>query len=142
MIKIPVQGEIPKFECRKCGNCCKVLSTKPLKETPYFMDRIIICVANTTLPMHDWEMGEFKKKGYDNLIVPSKIIYDLNSNKSIIIEYTLTQNNCPQLENNLCSIYENRPLVCKSFPCSYFINIDKENKVGNLVRGRARTLAG
>jgi len=114
--------EIEKFVCQKCGKCCnnftgseKDLIGKP----PYFIDHSLNCMLMWTSPslrLWEWEVNLFPKK-YVN---PNMIVYDLNSNRSVIINYSLTINCCPQLkENNLCGIYSRRPIECRVFPCPY-----------------------
>jgi Fe-S-cluster containining protein len=38
------------------------------------------------------------------------------SQPSIIFTYQHTENVCVHLKNNMCSIYDTRPLMCRSFP--------------------------
>lgn len=58
-----------------------------------------------------------------------------------IVAYQLTKNICPHLENNLCKIYEKRPLRCRSYPFDFLydekgrrgINVDLGCKARNSV---------
>lgn len=82
---------IDKFVCQKCGNCCKTLtgSEKDLiSKPPYFIDHSLNCILMWTIPslrLWEWEISLFPKK----YINPNKILYDLNSNRTVIINYSL-----------------------------------------------------
>lgn len=115
--------EITEFKCLKCGNCCKTLVGSERKlidyEPPCFIGEgvsPIIALAIPTLNIMDWEKDLFPK----DVVVPNLIVYDLISNRTIVINYTLNTESCPLVkEDNTCSVYENRPLQCKSFPNPY-----------------------
>jgi len=74
------------------------------------------------LPLLEWEKEELeklaKKKGITLKIEPFDLGFDKKNSLYFFIYYTLNQEPCPFLENNKCSIYNNRPLVCRFFPLS------------------------
>ena len=92
------------FECKQCGNCC------------------IDFGESGFLPLHPWEAEILKKladeKGVILNIKPKGCFFDKKHNLAFFLQYGLYNNPCPFYINNLCSIYDNRPLVCKSFPLS------------------------
>ena len=91
-----------KFECKKCGECCKKFG------------------VGGYLPLWEWEARKLKeiakKKNLSLNIQPIDMIYDKKSSFALFAQYALVQEPCPFLIDNKCSIYENRPLVCRSFP--------------------------
>ena len=123
--------ELKKFECSKCGNCCKTFSFSEKEELPYFDDDGLICLNHLTLPLYDWEAEVFKKNGKGELVVPYKIIFDMRNNMSIVLQYTLKNNSCPFFVDNSCLIYSERPSTCRMFPCAIKLgDVDKDGKGG------------
>lgn len=91
-----------KFECKKCGECCKKFGLKGW------------------LPLWEWEAEKLKQvaegKNISLNLQPIDMALDKRSGLAFFIHYVLIQEPCPFLINNQCSIYEDRPLVCRSFP--------------------------
>jgi Fe-S-cluster containining protein len=89
-----------KFRCLQCGHCCKNLEG--------------------FLPVWEWEAEELKKIADEKNIalkfVPSEIWLDEKTGLTWNFQIRILQESCPFLLNNQCSIYKNRPLVCRSFP--------------------------
>jgi Fe-S-cluster containining protein len=44
------------------------------------------------------------------------------SKPSIIFTYQYTENICIHLKDNMCTIYDSRPLMCRSFPVQLGVN--------------------
>jgi len=94
------------FECNRCGYCCS-----------YFG-------KSKTLPVFEFEIfgliKEAKKKGITLVFVPENILLDKKSGKLFCMNYGMSVMPCPFLAKNKgvygCSIYENRPLICRKFP--------------------------
>ena len=87
------------FKCLKCGHCCRTLLSED--------EGILIGLTLTP--------EEAK------LFPPDKILPWLgagSSEKEItrIMMYQLNTATCPNLENNICRIYDKRPTVCAQFP--------------------------
>ena len=81
----------------------------------------LVPVEQMSLSVWDWEAKRLNKKakelGIKADIKPFRALFDLNTNKTIIMSYYLDHDSCPFLdEKNLCKAYEERPLVCKQFP--------------------------
>ena len=89
------------FECLQCGHCCRTLFKREGRIT-------------SGLTFFSNEEKELFPK---NLVSPATGLGWGTSGPKHIIHYQLNSNTCPHLdENNLCKIYDNRPLVCQSFP--------------------------
>ena len=91
---------IIKFQCKKCGTCCRNLME----------DRNYIDIHNGMF-LTAREIRLFQRK----LISPH---FAIGKNKPRhIISYQLNVTVCPHLtEKNKCRIYDKRPLTCKAFP--------------------------
>jgi len=104
-----------KFNCDKCGNCCGPFKVKNDVEYPFFVEgSSIIQFSEPRLMLHDWEKEFFP----DGTVTPGTGFLDLKNNRVILLNYTITKESCPKLENNLCSIHSDKPLACWLYPCS------------------------
>ena len=100
--------EAPFFECEKCGACCKNL----LKQG-----------GTMGLMLYQNEISLFSKE----YIKPCMAVGKRPSHKSFtILTYQLTENNCPHLNNNKCSIYDIRPSQCRGYPLKYIEPIPEQ----------------
>jgi Fe-S-cluster containining protein len=93
-----------KFECKKCGHCCRFLQT----------GGNVNC-----LPVWEWELEKLRGLAEQKNIIlnlkPVDLVLDKRSGLTFCIHYWLDAP-CPFLIDNKCSIYEDRPLICKAFP--------------------------
>jgi Fe-S-cluster containining protein len=78
--------------CLKCGKCCKNTQSK---------DRCILLLPS------DIERIGLKEDFYHELN---------NNNKPFIGKMRMVDNNCIFLRENTCSVYENRALLCRTYP--------------------------
>lgn len=126
-----------KFECKKCGHCCKHLDEGG---------------ATNKLPLWEWEVERLKdlaeEKGIQLIIEPVDLILDKKTNRAICTQFYLKAP-CPFLKENKCIIYKDRPLVCKAFPMvnnPYFskeiINLDIGNCNGLVYRDFTLAIKG
>ena len=83
----------------------------------------LVPVEHMTFPLWDWEAKRFMEWQHeadvDANIKPLRAIFDLNSNKAIILTYFMDGKTdaCHFLKNNKCSIYHTkRAYVCRLFP--------------------------
>lgn len=95
------------YSCNKCGDCCKLavsqysyeqLKQRAFRGDVFAKDFITVFVPYST----EEEAKKTNPEYFDSLgdLVDDKTYYYY----------------CPKLKDNLCSDYENRPEVCKSFP--------------------------
>lgn len=91
-----------KFKCYNCGYCCSNFGPAG------------------TLPIFHWEKKKLEaiatKKNISLNFIPENVYYDSISKKIFFVNYGMKNMPCPFLKNNKCSIYNERPLICKSFP--------------------------
>ncbi|MBW2980974.1 YkgJ family cysteine cluster protein [Candidatus Woesearchaeota archaeon] len=121
---------IPKFKCQQCGKCCDHIRGKISKEEKEFLKQYaygkmplvqLMPVENISFPLWDWEAKRFmkwqKEVNIDAKINPSRAILDLNTNKTIIVTYSMDADSCPFLKDKKCLIYDKkRAYVCRLFP--------------------------
>jgi Fe-S-cluster containining protein len=81
-----------QIDCTKCANCCKVFDP--------ILDAEDVVKLSTSLRMN---IDEFKTA------------YLLESKEEENC-YNFNKVPCPFLKNNKCTVYENRPKVCESYP--------------------------
>jgi len=133
-----------KFQCQQCGQCCSHIrgmisedEKKFLKEYAYGKLPLIqlFPIERMSFPLFDFEAKRFKQwekqVNINAKIMPSKVILDLNSNKSIIVSYYMDYDSCPFLKDNKCLIYsKKRAFICRLFPFNKgpFLNTGEEFK--------------
>ena len=62
--------------------------------------------------------------------VPSFILFENESKKKWVLCLNNPNKTCQFLENNVCSIYEKRPLICKTYP--HFVDGERVKTMKNL----------
>ncbi len=107
------------FACNRCGCCCRGIKRK----FPGEPHKILFRTGgseNIGLPLFEWEMEKLKeeaeKRGSEISIKPLQYFYDKKAEKAVIVTWHLDHSTCPFLGDNDCTIYENRPGVCRMFP--------------------------
>lgn len=129
---IPIQSEIPKFQCNACGTCCShIRGIIPKEDRDFIKEHAfgrlpvvqLVPVERMTFPLWDWEAKRFMEwqheANVDANIKPLRAIFDLNSNKAIVLTYFMDSETdaCPFLKENKCSVYHTkRAYVCRLFP--------------------------
>lgn len=121
---------IPKFKCLQCGKCCSHIRGRISEEEKKFLEKYaygklpliqLIPIERMSFPLFDFEAKRFKEwqkeVNIDARIIPSRAIFDLNSNRSIIFTYYMDYDSCPFLKNKKCLIYnKKRAFICRIFP--------------------------
>ncbi|MBW2975655.1 YkgJ family cysteine cluster protein [Candidatus Woesearchaeota archaeon] len=120
----------PKFRCIRCGECCSHIRGIISDDEKEFIRKYaygqlplvqIFPIERMSFPLFDFEAKRFrgwqKEADVDAKIMPSRVVFDLNSNKSIIITYYMDYDSCPFLKDNRCLIYDKkRAFICRLFP--------------------------
>lgn len=115
-------------ECKHCGGCChfreQSILTKEedlkLRKNMYDKTGILYIYpfSRYTISVNEDEKIVLEKLAKENniklIIKPKKII--LVENQKKILDYFLDHDVCPFWINEKCSIYNDRPEVCKLFP--------------------------
>ncbi len=138
---------VSKFLCQQCGQCCSHIrgliseqDRKFLKEFAYGKLPLIAVkrVEEISFPLWDWEAKRFIKsaaeKGIDHRIEPSRVMYDLNENQSIVVTYSISSDACTFLKDNKCQIYKERGFICRLFPFQHgpFLKLNQELRKENM----------
>lgn len=109
------------FKCISCGQCCSHIRGRISKEDKEFLEEYaygkmplvqLQPVENISFPLWDFEAKDLKHEK----VKPSRIVYDLKTNKAIIVTYYIDSDSCIFLEENRCKEYNKRPSICRFFP--------------------------
>ena len=116
------------------GCCCKNLSERYTSKNKEIVKQfnesgpmyILLNPDEITLPISCYEVLPLiniaKEKGIDFNPRPSNVLIDDKRKKVLVLMYDLGYADCPFLDkNNACSIYEDRPLICRTYPFEYSV---------------------
>ncbi|MFW6283062.1 MAG: YkgJ family cysteine cluster protein [Minisyncoccales bacterium] len=96
-----------KFVCKNCGYCCRNFG------------------KSKTLPLFEFEIPKIEEKAKNLqktvVFIPENILIDKKSGTLFCMNYGMAVMPCPFLEKSgdnkqTCSIYPDRPLICRKFP--------------------------
>lgn len=119
------------FKCTCPGQCCTRIRGMISKEDMDFLKEYaygklplvqLIPAEETSFPLWDWEAKRFlewqKEADVDGKIKPSRGIYDLSRNMTIIVTYCMDYDRCPFLtDEGRCRIYHRkRAYICRMYP--------------------------
>lgn len=121
------------FHCTKCGRCCSnirgVLDSEQKKEFEQLaFGRLpivqVLPLGDMSFPIWNWEYEAIKKYIEENginpdIIKPARVVFDLASNKSLIVAHCIDSDECVFLDKknkNACKIYKIRPMICRQYP--------------------------
>ena len=94
-----------KFECLKCGNCCK---------------NRFVCIYYSELD----KFNNVKSKANKPFqLIPFRYYIDLTNRLIINVIYRADTKPCPFLNNNLCNIEEEKFLSCRKFPIATWLDL-------------------
>ncbi len=141
-----------KFRCENCGECCRHIrgmipaeDKEFLKEYAYGKMPLFQLqpVDKISFPLWSWEAKRFlgwqKDVNIEGKIKPSRAMFDLGTNKAIIVTYFFDSDSCPFLIDNKCAVYDKkRAYICRLFPFNKgpFIETDdhlKEDMFGSCI---------
>ena len=97
------------YECNRCGACCKLAvseySYTQLKQRAMRGDKFSEDFVSVFVPYETEEEAKAVNPEYFELL------------NVLVSEEKIYYYHCPKIdENNLCTIYEDRPNICKDFP--------------------------
>ncbi len=97
-----------EYECNKCGTCCRLAvseySYEQLKQRALKGDKFSEEFVSVFVPFESEEEAKNINPEYFELL---NVLVD---DAKVYYYY------CPKLDGNLCSIYEDRPGICRNFP--------------------------
>ncbi|MBW3021782.1 YkgJ family cysteine cluster protein [Candidatus Woesearchaeota archaeon] len=126
-------------ECLRCTGCCHFRENAVLTDEEDYQLRKQMWEQKSILylfPFHKYTISltkneketlekKAKEKNIKIKIIPKKIMLDKNL-KPVVLDWCVDADVCPFLEGNECSIYEDRPEVCKTFPKDFMPSVDVE----------------
>lgn len=120
------------FVCTQCGECCHIREKKNIKpedEQAYnnFMYKnygIIYLAKLDDVTINIWPeesdalIEEAKKRSMTLNMRPKRVVYNVLTNELFVIDYFIDHDICPFFDkkNKLCTVYDIRPQICKSYP--------------------------
>lgn len=131
---------MPEFKCQHCAKCCSnIKGFKSEKDKEFALEYAfgklpifsLLPLEDHSYPLWDFEakrlIKDAEEKNIQHKIQPAKAIFDLNTNQTIITNYSIDNNICTFLEGNRCRSYEKRGFICKMFPFQHgpFLKIDE-----------------
>ncbi len=109
-----------KFECCRCGGCCtniRKLGTGSKEQ------RLIFRLPddnNIGLPLWQWEAQQLQRiadeRNINVIIEPLQFFFDKKSQRAVLVSWHLNHDSCMFYKPGECTVYENRPHVCRMFP--------------------------
>jgi len=112
---------VKKFTCLRCGACCRTFQSENSAKPGSFVSPITYLLNEQHLSLYDWEVKGFREElakiNAGRKVLPSVAFIDLKNKRLIAVNYTLDGENCPFLKDNMCIIYNKRPIACRQFPC-------------------------
>ncbi len=117
-----------KESCKKCGDCCHIreksfLDSKTdleLRKKIFRKTGIVYLepLWHYTVSLCEEEAAILRKRAKEKkiglIIKPKKV--SLKKKSIVIQDYYIDHDICPFMKENLCTIYEDRPKVCRDFP--------------------------
>lgn len=106
-----------RFTCGRCGTCCTNLrglwSSGGAPVSSIAGERIYRLPTEGGLRMFSWETEPFD----DERLEPLLVVADGQRERLVAFAYELDARVCPQYDDEVgCTIYEDRPLVCRAYP--------------------------
>lgn len=131
-----------RFECTVCGDCCTGFS---VVIDPWVEDGIVHMVREGSVGVEVWPwearllIPEAQASGKDLILLPSNVILDKMRDTAIALSYFVANESCPFLEGKECTIYKERPNVCRYFPLVLGSSgLDLSDRCPETVRPRTR----
>lgn len=123
-------NSLKKFRCVRCGQCCSHIRGMMSEEEKAFLTEFaygklplvqLFPIERMSFPLFDFEARRFKEwqkeVNIDAKIKPSRVIFDLNTNSTIVVTYYMDFDSCPFLKDDSCLIYDKkRAFICRLFP--------------------------
>jgi Fe-S-cluster containining protein len=116
------------FRCTDCGQCCTAIKETAGEEIRSVLDRSQGLNGFYFLPdtrhvapyLFEWELEPIqrlaKEKGVRFRTAPRHVFLDARLLRVLVMEWTMDFTKCPFHAGEKCSIYENRPMICRQYP--------------------------
>jgi uncharacterized protein len=108
------------IDCRECGNCCRAYSI-PVSES-----EVEAIATAKGIPTATFEARYTTYTALDDLTSKDEQTYWRDDDKEYMLN--TASKSCPMLEGNLCSVYANRPQVCREYP-----HLEQPDRINHLL---------
>lgn len=111
------EGPASTFDCHECGSCCTGLrdrGPRPASFAAIAGAGVYRLPTEGGLRLFAWEAGPFP----EDRLRPTLVVADAREDVLVALAYELEADTCPQydVDDRSCTIYEDRPLVCRAYP--------------------------
>ena len=115
---------VKKFECKKCGKCCRNLRGRTKRKEPPSLPPDLfgnLSMSERTIMLFEWEVTDLQLVAegltVDFRVKPDFMIWDDLSNVPLVLSWNLDHDDCPFIsKENRCLAQDRKPLVCQSYP--------------------------
>jgi len=119
------------FNCVMCGACCHIREKdkgisledeEKYRSYMYSKFGIIYLARLSDITINVWPeeaerlKEEAKSRKIELKIVPKRAVYDRKAHELIILDYYIDHDICPFYKEKLCTAYNIRPIICRSYP--------------------------
>lgn len=127
------------FICTQCGECCHIREKKGISEHEeqsyykfmYSNYGILYLASLNDITINIWPeekdimLEAAKRLNIEIDIKPKRAVLNHKTNELLIIDYFINHDICPFFKAHKCSIYEARPMICRSYPLLSSKNLGK-----------------
>lgn len=129
-----------RFSCTQCGKCCEKPPRVNFYEMLELADKFIFQTAHHTMISYAQNPLEKTLSHHYQLIGHTIMMPELDASLFYFIDFMpiplLSYKACPQLKDNLCQIYGERPSSCRLTPFSAFYDSQDQWKTVNFFKER------
>lgn len=127
-----------RFGCTQCGKCCEKPPRVSFYEMLELADKFIFQTAHHTMISYAQNPLDKELSHHYQLIGHTIMMPELEASLFYFIDFMpiplLSYKTCPQLKDNLCQIYGERPGSCKLSPFSAFYDSQDQWKTVNFFK--------
>lgn len=108
-------AEASSFSCHRCGACCTGLRERgTARGFAELAPGIYRQPGEGGLRVFTWEAEPFPA----DRLAPLHVVADRSRGQRLVLAYELQAETCPNLDEatDRCTVYDERPLVCRAFP--------------------------
>lgn len=130
-----------RFGCTQCGKCCEKPPRVNFFEMLELADKFIFQTAHHTMISYAEKPLDKALLDHYQIIGHTIMMPELEASLFYFIDFIpvplVSYKSCPQLKDNLCQIYGQRPGSCKLNPISAFYDSQEQWKTVNFFKERA-----
>jgi len=113
------KGKPEVFHCTVCGECCTDFN---IILNPWAEDGVVHLAQDESIGVEIWPweakiLAALSKETNAGLVLmPSNLMLEKGRDTAVVLSYLIANTDCPFVVDKKCTVYENRPNVCRYFP--------------------------